>query len=111
MLQLLETKEAGLGAKLQDFFRSGKLPLSERSEVAVSGGRTSILYEAIGISKELTATAIRVVGPVNDDIWPLAMIDPKNGSVWFDSMVRHAKSYGRTEEAMQLYARLRCSSG
>jgi hypothetical protein len=85
MLNQLEAKEPGLGARLQAFIQSS---------------------QDIGVSKELTPTTIKLVGAANDNIWPLAMIDPKDGSVWFDMMAKRAGDVGRKDEALKFYRRL-----
>jgi len=85
MFSQLEAKESGLGGRLQVFIQK---------------------IEPAGVSEELTPTSIKLVGRANDDLWPFAMIDPKYGTVWFDSMASKARAAGRQDEGLRLYHRL-----
>jgi hypothetical protein len=55
---------------------------------------------------ELTRTSMKLIARANDNLWPLALIDPKNGTVWFESLASTAKAAGRYGDALTLYKNL-----
>jgi hypothetical protein len=85
MFAQLEAKEIGLGGKLQDFLRT---------------------VEPMEVFVELTPTSMKLIARANDNLWPLALIDPKNGTIWFDSFASTAKAAGRYGDALTLYKNL-----
>lgn len=82
MFNQLEAKEPSLSAKLQAFIESGA---------------------SLGLSTQLTPTTIKLMGPANDELWPLGIIDPKNAQIWFSPM---AKRQGQRDAALKYYRRL-----
>jgi hypothetical protein len=85
LLKQLESKQVGLGAELQNFLKR---------------------VEALEVFKEPTPTMIKLIGRANDDLWPIATIDPKSATVWLESMATKARAAGREGAGVRLYQRL-----
>jgi hypothetical protein len=77
MLDLLDAKEPGLGAKLQEFLRK---------------------IQRIWVSRELTPKLIFLKGSANGVRWPVAAIYPPDGKVYFSYLKNEAKKSGSHEE-------------
>lgn len=85
MLRQLDLVEMGLAARFQKFLVAG---------------------EQIALTRELTPTSIRLIAGASEDRQPLALIDPKNATVWFDAVASRAKSRGHHDAVLRYYQRL-----
>lgn len=60
----------------------------------------------LGVTTELLSGSVKLVGRIEDDLWPLGTIQAKDGTVWFDSVIGTASNEGLRERAFEYYREL-----
>ncbi|MEC4594645.1 MULTISPECIES: PDDEXK family nuclease [Nitrospirillum] len=86
MYRQLDALEPGLSARLRTFLTS---------------------LEPLGISQEFSDKTIKIVGLINDEVWPLGAIYPSfYGKLSFETLISKARKKGDDRHAQTFYRRL-----